>query len=129
MKAWNELTRAEQLACEYYDFYKDVHGIRPRWIYTEGGVCAYSEQELEEMLDRLAAEAKEVFAEETRIERENIKKFEQTVAALCESMHKPRKTIVRWMFDGSDSNGDWDYYCWNLGVPYGYFKEFYEEAA
>ena len=55
---WVALPRREQLFSEYSDFYKDVHGIRPRWAY------GWSEVELEEALDRLAEEAEVVFAEE-----------------------------------------------------------------
>jgi len=128
-KTWNGLSRNEQLHCEYYDFYKEVHGIRPRWIYAEGGEPGYPEAEMEQMLESLGREAEQVFAAEAATEQENIAKFEETVAALCKSMNKSRETIVRWMFDGSDSNGDWDYYCFNLGVPYGYFKDFYEKEA
>ena len=35
MKSWEELSRKEQLAATHYDFYKDVHGIRPRWMNYE----------------------------------------------------------------------------------------------
>lgn len=128
-KPWEQLSRNEQLHSEYYDFYKEVHGIRPRWIYAEGGVPAHSEAEMEQMLEALAQTADVVFAEEQQAEQANITKFEATVAKLCSEMNKSRETIVRWMFEGSDVNGDWDYYCWQLGVPYGYFAEFYAKAA
>ena len=29
-RTWDELSEVEQLQCEYSDFYKDVHGFRPR---------------------------------------------------------------------------------------------------
>ena len=121
-KTWEELSRNEQLHSEYYDFYKEVHGFRPRWIWAESGVPAYPEQEMEELLQRLAEEAKVVFAAEEAREQENIAKFEETVAGLCKAMNKDRGTIVRWMLDGADCRGDWDQYCWELGLPFGYFK-------
>ena len=105
-KSWDELSRNEQLHAEFYDFYKEVHGIRPRWIYGEGGVPMYSEQEMDKMLESLGEEAARVSAAEKQEQDENIRKFEETVAALCKSMNKSRDTMVRWMFDGSDSNGD-----------------------
>jgi hypothetical protein len=126
-KSWDELSRNEKMHCEYYDFYKEVHGIRPRWIYAEGGVPAYDEAEMERMLDSLVEESKRVFAEEAAAELRAIAKFENYVAELCKSLGKDRETIVRWLMDGSDSMGDWDYYCFQLGVPYGYFKEFYSK--
>lgn len=32
MLKWEDLTETEQLACTYSDFYKDVHGFRPRGL-------------------------------------------------------------------------------------------------
>ena len=29
IKPWNEMTKVEQLCCEYSDFYKEEHGSRP----------------------------------------------------------------------------------------------------
>lgn len=120
-KSWEELSRKEQLASEHYDFYKEVHGIRPRWMNYD----AMSEQDLEEELASLAEEAKRVFAERDAEEQEAIARFEGKVAGLCKEMGKDRETIIRWMWDAQEVNGDWDYWCYNLGVPYGYFKEFY----
>lgn len=35
-KSWDELSRKEQLIEIHYDFYKEVYGIRPRWVkYSE----------------------------------------------------------------------------------------------
>ena len=87
---YEEMSYNEQLHAEFYDFYKEVHGIRPRWIYDNGGVPAYPESEMEKMLQALAEEAKDVFAEEKRVEEENVAKFEEQVAALCKSMSKDR---------------------------------------
>jgi len=53
---WLALPRQEQLYSEYSDYYKDVHGIRPRWAGH------YSEAELEDAIKRLEAESAEAFA-------------------------------------------------------------------
>lgn len=127
---WEELSKVEQLASTYYDYYKDVHGIRPRWIYeaNEHGeaVCIYSEQEMLDMLDRLAKEAEVVFAEEAEREAEAIKEFESNVAIVIANGAKDRATALRWIFDAEDDGGamdrDLDYLCFNFGLPYGYFK-------
>jgi hypothetical protein len=29
MKAWNDMTKYEQMRCEYSDLHKDVYGMRP----------------------------------------------------------------------------------------------------
>lgn len=35
MQTWDELTVVEQLQSTYSDFYKDVHGVRPRFATDE----------------------------------------------------------------------------------------------
>ena len=121
-KSWDELSKNEQLHAEYYDFYKEVHGTRPRWIYDNNSNPVNTEAEMEQMLQRLSEEAKDVFAAEEEAAKVNALKFEETVSSLCENLNKDRDTIVNWMFDGSD--GDWGHYEFSLGVPYGYFNEF-----
>ena len=32
MKTWEELTELEKKQAMFWDFYKDVHGVRPRWV-------------------------------------------------------------------------------------------------
>lgn len=49
MKAWNELTRLEQLAITHWDAYKDAMGVRPRWIDTR----EWTEQDFEREIDVL----------------------------------------------------------------------------
>jgi hypothetical protein len=53
MTSWEQRSRKDQLAATHYDFYKDVHGIRPRWFnYDE-----MTEAELEAALDQLGKES------------------------------------------------------------------------
>jgi len=116
-----EYTELEDLQSTYSDFYKEVYGFRPRnftdeqWNSVEWFKGAIAE---------LTIASKAVFAEEEAREQANIAKFEKTVTDLCFAMGKDRETVVRWMFEGADYRGDWDHYCWELGIPFGYFKEF-----
>jgi len=55
MKAWSELTRKEQLAAEHWDFYKAVHGFRPRHVDYD----AATESELEALMAELARLSKQ----------------------------------------------------------------------
>ena len=118
--AWEDLSRQEQLASEYYDFYKDVHGIRPRWIYNEVG-CVYSEQELEEMLVDLSKQADVVFAEEAARYDAAAIELEQRIQNMIETGAQDRNTAIRWLHDAEETNGDDEYLCFKLGVRYGYF--------
>lgn len=122
-KTWEEMSHNEKLHSEYYDFYKEVHGIRPRWIYAEGGEPGYSEQQMESMLKQLAEDSVAVFAEEERLEQEAIAKFEAQVAEVIESGAGDRETAIRWISQAYDFDGDWDYLCYQLNLPYRYFKD------
>ena len=75
MTPWNELSRKEQLAATHYDFYKDVHGIRPRWMNYD----AMTEQELEAELDVLSKESEIVAAREAEEQAAAIVVFENRV--------------------------------------------------
>ena len=119
MKSWEELSRKEQLAASHYDFYKDVHGIRPRWMDYD----AMTEQELEQELDSLAKQADIVFAEEKRAEQEAIAKFEQHVTNTMCMGARDRETALRWIMSASTAGGDWEYFCFLNGLPYGYFRQ------
>ena len=119
MKSWNELSRKEQLAATHYDFYKDVYGIRPRWMNYE----AMTEQELEVELDNLSKQA-EV---EAKLEKERQDKAAEDVEHVILNLQmagaKNRAMAVKWLHEANNTDGDDDYLCFQLGLPYGYFKE------
>jgi hypothetical protein len=118
-KTWEEMSRKEQLAATHYDFYKEVHGIRPRWIDYD----AMTEQELEAEMEFLGKQAEVVFAEEAAREKEMIAQFERDVAATIAIGAGDRETALRWIMEGSDCRGDWEFLCYERGLPYGYFKK------
>lgn len=115
---WDQLSRKEQLASTHYDFYKDVHGIRPRWMNYD----AMTEEQLEAELDQLGKEAEVVWAEEKAQEERSIAEFEVRVQTLIDAGANDRATAVRWIDDAYDTNGDMDFLCFHLGLPYGYLS-------
>jgi hypothetical protein len=36
---------------------------------------------------------------------------------------RDRETALRWIIDASPAAGDWEYFCFLNGLPYGYFKQ------
>lgn len=110
----------EELQSIFSDFDKEVHGFRPRWMSNEQW---NSIEWLGNAIRELEAEAKVVFAAEAEAEQINIKKFEETVSAVIAAGAKDRETALRWMMDGSDANGDWQFYCYLCGLPYDYFNK------
>lgn len=112
-----EFLRKKYVA-EYWDFYKEVYNVRPRWVNFEG--C--SEADLVEMLDRLNEQAQAVFAQREEDELDAVVSFENMVAMTIAAGAEDRATALRWIMDGSTCNGDWEFMCYEHGLPYGYFK-------
>ena len=118
MKSWEELSRKEQLAATHYDFYKDVHGIRPRWMNYD----AMTEEQLEQELEQLGREAEVQAKEEAEAQKIAIAKFEDRVLNLMHTGTN-RERVIAWLMDAEGATGDFEYFCYTQGLPYGYFKE------
>ena len=116
-KSWEELTTLEQYSSIYWDMYKDAFGIRPRGIdtsvWTEADFLAEF-KELSEIIDR---------EEKVRVvtEQNAIFSFEKRVSDLMYSGAKDRATAMRWIHEAEDTQGDDEYLCYTLGLPYQYF--------
>jgi hypothetical protein len=119
MLSWNELSRKEQLAATHYDFYKDVHGVRPRWMnYDE-----MTEAQLEAELDQLSKEAEVQAKAEAIAHAKAAEDVEHVILNLQMSGAKSRAMAIKWLHEANNTDGDDDYLCYHLGLPYGYFKE------
>ena len=118
-KTWEEMTVLEQMQCQYWDMYKDAHGIRPRGIDTSAWTEADFMKEFN-YLGRLITEQ-----EEARVEAEHMAsiKFEQRVLDLMEMGADDRVVAVRWIHEAEGTGGDDEYLCWTLGLSYGYFRK------
>jgi hypothetical protein len=118
-KSWGEMSTLEQAQCQFWDMYKDAYGVRPRGIDTSTWTLEDFEQEFaslgsviqQEEIARRAAEA------------EAVAKFEQHVINTMCMGARDRETALRWIMDASTANGDWEYLCWDLGLPYHYFRK------
>jgi hypothetical protein len=81
------------LSLDYYEGYKDVHGIKARWV----NYCTITIAELERMCDSLQAEY-EIMAKEMEIQEEqDSEKFEAEIAKVIAMGAKDRETAIRWM--------------------------------
>ena len=117
-KSWEEMSELEQAQCTYSDFHKDAYGFRPRGIDTSTWTLEDFEKEFV------------VFArvcEQNRIEREAaeaeaIIRFEDRVLNLMHTGTN-RERVIAWLMDAESANGDFEYFCFTQGLPYGYFKE------
>ena len=116
---WEQMSDLEQAQSIFWDMYKDAHGIRPRSIDTSTWTLEQFQQEFE-YLGRVIADnenQRKVF------EADAIEKFEKHVTdTICMGAGN-RETALRWIMDASNANGDWEYLCYDLGLPYQYFRK------
>lgn len=118
MKHWDELTELEQLACLFSDFYKDVHGFRPRFMDDTWTVADYQRE-----IDGLRQYSEILANEEKEYQDRKVAEAETLIQAMITAGAEDRATAIRWIHQVEDTNGDDEYLCFVLGVPYGYFKE------
>jgi hypothetical protein len=117
--SWEEMSTLEQYACQYWDMYKDAYGIRPRGIDT----TAWTEADFEREFFQLSV----TIAEEDRRRKESEEKaqhdFEMRILSLQQTGAKDRDMALRWVHEAEGSNGDDEYLCFLVGLPYGYFRK------
>jgi hypothetical protein len=118
-KSWEELTLLEQMQCQFWDMYKDAHGIRPRGIDTSN----WTEEDFRKEFQYLGKVIDANFEEEQRMQAIAIEKFEKHVTNTICMGARDRETALRWIMDASQADGDWEYFCFLEGLPYGYFRK------
>jgi len=117
-KSWEEMSDLEQAQCTFWDMYKDAYGVRPRGIDTSNWTLADFDAEFKslgeaierEEIQRKAAEAKAIVD------------FEDRVVNLMHTGTN-RERVIAWLMDAEGANGDFEYFCFCVGLPYGYFRK------
>ena len=121
----SEYTKLEVLAGEYSDLYKDVYGFRPRYDQT-----GWTEETYRGEIDALIPALEASIAEEKERESAAVVRFEKRIKAYMNRGYN-RKESITWIAECEQAyNGDSldaDYFCFLVGVPYGYIKT--EELA
>ena len=117
-KSWEEMSVLEQYACQYWDMYKDAYGVRPRGIDTSSWTEAEFEAEFVQLGKTIDANYKEQLAQEEVAQHD----FEMRVLSLLQTGAKDREMALRWIHEAEGSNGDDEYLCYLVGLPYGYFR-------
>lgn len=117
-KSWDEMTEGEQAAATFWDFYKEVYGIRPRHIDTSTwGLSDFARE-----FKLLEAEAARLQIIQELEEAEASDRFERRILSLLECGAKDRAMALRWIHEAEESGGDNNYLCFLVGLPYGYIK-------
>jgi hypothetical protein len=118
-KSWEEMSVLEQYACQFWDMYKDAYGVRPRGIDTTDWTEAQFEAEFVQLGKTIDANYKEQMAQEEVAQHD----FEMRVLSLLQTGAKDREMALRWIHEAEGSNGDDEYLCFLVGLPYGYFRK------
>ena len=118
-KTWEEMSTLEQYACQYWDMYKDAYGVRPRGIDT----TSWTESEFEAEFVSLAKTIDANYAEQVIAEDKAMIAFEMRVQDLMTWGAKDYAMAIRWVHEAEGSDGDDEYLCFLVGLPYGYFRK------
>jgi hypothetical protein len=118
-KTWEEMSVLEQMACQYWDMYKDAYGVRPRGVDTSTWTEADFLKEFGYL--NLVIEREAVLRQER--EDSAMHEFEMRMQDLLRSGAKDREMAMRWIHEAEETGGDDEYLCYTLGLPYRYFKE------
>jgi hypothetical protein len=116
-KSWEEMTTVEQYACQYWDMYKDAYGVRPRGIDTS----AWDEATFEAEFVGLSKTIDENYRVQLESEAKAMHDFEIRMLDLLMSGATDRAMALRWIHEAEETNGDDEYLCYTLGLPYRYF--------
>ena len=116
-KTWEEMSVLEQYACQYWDMYKDAYGVRPRGIDTSAWDEATFEAEFVQLSKTIDENYRDQLAREAVAQHD----FELRMLDLLMSGAKDREMALRWIHEAEGSNGDDEYLCFLLGLPYRYF--------
>ena len=118
LKSWEELSELEQAQEIYSDMHKDAYGFRPRFDYSTWTLDKFNSQF--ELMGQ-------IIEADNKVEKENQEKsahdFEMRVLSLLQTGAKDRAMAIRWIHEAEGSNGDNEYLCFLLGLPYSYFRK------
>ena len=119
LKSWEDMSDLERASCTFWDMYKDAYGVRPRGIDTSGWTLADFDREFASLGQVIQAEE----VQRREMEAEATVRVEKAIDTLMRSGARDRATAIRWLHESHDTQGDDEYLCFQLGLPYGYFRK------
>jgi len=111
------LTRTEELQSIFWDMYKDAYNFRPRHVDTSLWTEAQFEAEFEQLAQVIHREGLLREQSEARAAHD----FEMRVLSLLQTGAKNREMALRWVHEAEGTQGDDEFLCFELGLPYRYF--------
>jgi len=119
MKSWNDMSEHEQLQCTLWDAYKDAHGVRPRFMNMK----TMTLEELKEQLEYCCRTIEQDEIQRKEDESRAMHDFEMRMLSLIQCGAKSREQALRWIHEAEGSDGDDEYLCYLISLPYGYFRK------
>jgi len=90
----------EDIVDYIWDVYKEVNGIRPRWMDFD----SMSYEELDTYAKELAAQAEEEYKQRQLEQAADLRAFEEQVQAIIACGAGDRATALRWMADAAGAD-------------------------
>ena len=112
-----ERTEWEEARDLYSDFHKDAYGFRPR---NDVSSWTLEDFEAQFVIFRRVCQENEKAREAS--ETQASMEFEAKVVELISMGAADRDTAIRWFHEAERTNGDNNYLCFCLGLPYEYFS-------
>lgn len=106
----------------YSDLHKDARGCRP----GDSGFSYWNSltpKEKQIQWDCLVEELDQRFQSEQEEQKVSIEEFEKRVKETIELGAGNRETAIKWIHESMETDGDSEFLCYKLGLPYGYFFE------
>ena len=116
---WEQMSDLEQAQSIFWDMYKDAHGIRPRGIDTS----SWTELAFTKEFEYLATMIQDNHMLREAAEGKAAHQFEMRVQTVIACGAKDREMAMRWIHEAEGSNGDDEYLCYLVGLPYRYFAK------
>ena len=111
------MTRQEELHSIYWEMFKDAYGYRPRGIDTS----AWTEQRFAAEFEVLGEMIDKQEVQRRIAEHEAAHAFEMRIQSILACGAKDREMALRWIHEAEGSNGDDEFLCYLVGLPYRYF--------
>lgn len=118
-KSWEEMSDLEQAQCTYWDIYKDAYGVRPRGVDTSTWTLAVFGAEFE----LLGEIIKQENTARQLAQHEAAHAFEMRILSILACGAKDREMALRWIHEAEGSQGDDEFLCYLVGLPYQYFRK------
>ncbi len=107
-----EMTELQDLECVYCELHKDVYGVKARWYR------AASVEQARADVDRLQEALEAQMAQDKIAQQNAIAAFEELARS-----YGGMETAKRWQHQAYGTEGDDEFLCFHLGLPYGFFKK------